>query len=228
MKQILLKSIVYLIFLALFNGLFFGFVDYYKCPDAVWVAFIGINVSYISLLLIPALAPKSNGRKVLSGSLYLIGSFFFIAELIAGLCFLFWPTATITWPVCIMSSVYAIYLIVLLSSVAANDATIKSTEQQHYQNDIRNFRCGEIKDVLDSISDRECKKVVNTCYYEMQNSPLKSAPDVQAIEQEIDQLIGLLKGYALSNDTEQIKTTAGKIRTALNRRNNKLKHLTQY
>lgn len=228
MKQFFFKTIICLIFLALVDGLFFAFADYRNCPDSMWAALIGINIGYLSLLLIPLAAPKQNGQRVLSGTLYLIGSLYFISELIAGLIFLFWPTVALVWPVCVQSIIFGIFLIVLLSSVLGNDATVASINEQRQQSCIVRNRADEVNAILTLISDGECRKLVNKCYFELRNSPLKSSPEVSSLEQEIDQHIMLLNSYVTENNIEGIKSSTAKIRVTLGLRNNKLKHLTQY
>lgn len=228
MKQFILKTIVYLIFLVLINGLFFTLVDYHKCPDAMWAALIGINVGYLSLLLIPLLIPKSNDHRVLSGTLYSIGSFYFAFELIAGVIFLFWPTETISWPVGIQAVLLAIYLVVLLSSYQSNNATIHSVDEQREQSDAIFNRANDLRVILDLTPDGDCKRIINICYSEIKNAPLKSDPKVAGIEQEIDQLIMALNSYVAENNNERIKSTVGRIRMANTQRNNILKHLTNY
>ena len=228
MKQFILKTVIFLVFLALLDGLFFSFVDYRHCPDAMLAALIGINAGYLSLLLIPVISPRQSGQRILSGTLYSIGSYYFIAEFTAGMIFMFRPTESIVWPVAVQSVLFAIYVVLLLSSVLANDSTVSSIDKQRQQRMTLNNRADNLKALLDVVQDSECKKLLTRCHHELKSSPIKSSAEVAVIEQEIDHLIMCLNSYVTTNDIENIRSTVTQIRLAVGRRNNQLKHLTQY
>lgn len=228
MKQIVLTTIIFLIPILLIDGLFFLLVDCTACPDAMLAGLTGINIGYLSLLLIPLAAPKSKGTQILSGTLYLIGAFYILAELIAGGVFMIWPTQTILLPVVVQTALFALYVIILLCNIVANNATQSSINAQRQQSRIKHNRADEVMSISEIVDDSECKQMIIQCYTELRNAPLASSPDILPIEQELDNLIALLNNHALEGNTDRIKATVKQIRLTHSRRNNKLKYLTNY
>lgn len=228
MKTFFFKTIIYLIFLILFDGLFIYFVDVSSCRGSVLAAAIGVNVAYISLLLIPLLSPRKKEHVVLSGTLYLIGSFYFILELITAILFICFPLESILWPVIVQACLFAIYMILLLSSTLANDATQRSKNIQQMQGRTVRDRADAIYDIMNMAPDDSLKKRLSICYDELRNSPLVNSPEVMSIENEIDALIMLINEHATEGLTDEMNKAINQLRLAINKRNNKLKYLNVY
>ncbi len=229
MKKYVLKTIIALIFILLLDGCFFLFRDTEQCVASVWSALIGLNVGYLALFLIPLCAPKEKGVKVLSDTLYLIGTFYFVAELIVGMTFLFWELDTPTLPIVLQVVLLGIYIIVLLSSVMANDSTQEALKQQSNESDNIRSMLAEAEDVCLMVKkDPSVYKVVMRCYDDIKASPLRSTPEVQDIENEITSSLVLMRGYASSGDMSAVVTTASQVRQLVARRNSRLKNIRNY
>lgn len=63
------------------------------------------------------------GVSVQSGSLYLRATFYFFTELIVGAAFLIAKPEEMTWPLIAQSVLFAVFIVLQLASVLANDAT---------------------------------------------------------------------------------------------------------
>lgn len=229
MKQFIIKTILALIFIVLLDSLFFIFTDVQTCPDSVWAAFAGLNIGYLALFLIPLMSPRENGLMVLSAQLYLVGVFYYMAEVIVGLVFLFVEQPTLLWPVVIQSVLLALYIIVLLSSVLANDATRKSIARQDSES--RNIRfmaeqANEARRMLES--DANAYKQLSRLYDDLATSPLRSSEESRATEEEIYSSLMLLKSYAEDGDVEHTVETAAKIRQLVAKRNFQIKNIQHY
>lgn len=224
MKRVLLKSIVFLVFLLLFDGLFLLFDDPRQCPRSVLVSVAGVNIAYFSLLLALLLSPRKKGLKVLSGTLYLIWSIYFMFALIVGILFICWTQPTIFWPVLINAVLFSIFVLVLIGSVLANDLTQKTLNIQFSQGDmIRNWTESvyEVRQVV--IADAALSKAVERCYDDLKTCPLLSSEEVKDIESEITSAIMLLKDYAADGDVKNVQNVALQIRSLVDKRNRKLK-----
>jgi xanthosine utilization system XapX-like protein len=166
---------------------------------------------------------------VLSDTLYLIGAFYFVAELIVGMTFLFWELDTPTLPIVLQVVLLGIYIIVLLSSVMANDSTQEALKQQSNESDNIRSMLAEAEDVCLMVKkDPSVYKVVMRCYDDIKASPLRSTPEVQDIENEITSSLVLMRGYASSGDMSAVVTTASQVRQLVARRNSRLKNIRNY
>lgn len=229
MKEFILKTFIALIFLFLFNGLFFFFQDLRICPVSVWAAFAGVNVAYLSLFLIPALTPRRQGVRVLSATLYLIGILYFVAELATGIAFVFYVHTSLFWPVAIQTILFAIYFIVLLSSVLANDATQASLDHQQSRSDIRRDWVLEAENTLSLISDNPAvRKAVERCRDDLRGCPLGHSFETKEFEDEISSHILCMKDAALDNQAEEVKKQAIIIRSIVAIRNHQITYKHHY
>lgn len=224
MKSAILKTLIYLLLIAVFDVIFVYSVDIETCNHSILAAAIGLNVAYLSLLLIPLLAPRQKGQMVISATLYLIGVFYFISEVIAATAFMIWPPENIIWPIAVQAVLFVIYLILLLSSTLANDATQNALNVQREQSCTIRERAERIAEIMYTVKSHESAKLLERCYNEAKNSPLKSCAEVAGIENEIDSLIMLINDYAVDNNTEELNNAISRLRNAIQKRNNKLKY----
>lgn len=228
MKKYIIYTVVYLIFLLVFDGLFLYFVDIQACKKTMLVAAGGLNAAYLSLLLIPALSPRQRGQMVLTSALYIIGIFYFIAELIVVVCFMIWPPETILWPIVVQAGLMALYIIVLLSSVAGNDATQKAVAEQRQMSRTVHDRADTMSDILTIVQNLEAKKLLSKCRDELNACPLRSTAEISPIEDEIDSLIMIINDYAVEGSIDELMKTANRLRLTINKRNSRLKRIDIY
>lgn len=229
MRKFILKSIIALIFVILFDGMFFLGHDIHQCPDSVWAAFAGVNIAYLSLFLIPLLTPKRDGVAVLSGTLYLIGIFYFLAELTAGVTFLFWIQDTMFLPVLVQGILFAVYIVILLMNVLANDATISSLNRQETLSDRRHQWMNEVRAVKEIVAlDKKTEKIVERCYDDLSGCSISTSPEVSDVENEINTAVMLMKDYAQDGNLAEVAKIAMNIRALVSKRNNKLYYKRNY
>jgi uncharacterized membrane protein YqjE len=229
MKKFILKFIVALILVVVLDGSFFLFHDIEQCAASVWAALIGLNVGYLALFLIPLCAPKERGVKVLSDTLYLIGAFYFLLELIVGVIFLFWEQETPTIPVVAQAILLGLYIIVLIVNILANDSTQKALDKQNEESDNIKFLLDEAADVCLLVKKGSpAYRAVSQCYDDLKASPLRSTPEVTHIEGELSAALQMMHDYASSNDMASVISTASRVRQLVARRNSKLKNIRNY
>ena len=114
MKNFFVKTLIFLVFLVLFDTLFLVYEDTANCPGSVWAAFAGANIGYLMFLPTALLAPGARGTRVMAGTLYLIWARYFIAELIVAVTFVFWVQESTLWPVLAQSVLLAVFMAVNL------------------------------------------------------------------------------------------------------------------
>lgn len=228
MRSFFLKTVIALVFVIILDGLFFLFKDISNCPDSVLSALIGLNIAYLSLFLVPICALKQKGTKVLSDTLYLIGTIYFILEFIVGITFLFWEQETMLLPVTIQSVLFGIYIIVLFSSVLANDATQQSIIRQNAESDNIKVMAEQAGIILQLVNDNKVKKVLTSIYDELKASPIRSNTNVADIEEEISASIVLMHNYAREDNISELLRIASQTRLLIAQRNCKLKNIRHY
>lgn len=78
---------LYLIFLIIFNAVFF-IAGGSEHPASVWVSYGFIHFSYLMLVVTPFLVRKETSAAVFGFSLYTISSVYFFVELVTGIIFI--------------------------------------------------------------------------------------------------------------------------------------------
>ena len=135
MKANVLKIVIGLIFLIVFNVLFF-LLGGTERTDTEWVCYGFIHTAYLCFLVTPLFCNSGKGETILSASLYLRALFYFFTELVIGVGFIWYnaynPIALV-WPAIIQGILLAVFLILQFMSVLANDATKASLDKQRQE-----------------------------------------------------------------------------------------------
>lgn len=218
MKSIVLKTIIGLVFLILFNVSFFllGGTEHNL---SVWISYGFIHVAYLFLLMTPLLTRADRGEAILSGSIYLRTLSYFFMELIVGLIFIFVHPESITWPVVIQGVMFAFFLVFLLMSMLANDATRESLSKQRRESlYIRSLAESVRSDAL-TIQDSTLRKQLMNCYESLNSSPVESFPQAMEAELELENTVLTLHSYVTEGNDAQISQQVSLVNNALRRRN---------
>ena len=181
MKNNMLKVVIGLIFLVLFNGLFF-YLGGTEHTEISWICYAFIHASYLCILLTPLFCKSGKGLEVLSYSLYLRALFYFFTELIVGIVCIAISPESPTWPLIIQGVLLAIFLVLQIMSVLANDATIQTVQKQKEESIYIQTMAQRIRTCMRSISDMNIKKQVERCYDAVNNSSLQSYPEAKDAE----------------------------------------------
>lgn len=222
MKSIVLKTIIGLVFLILFNVSFFllGGTEHNL---SVWISYGFIHVAYLFLLMTPLLTRADRGEAILSGSIYLRTLSYFFMELIVGLIFIFVHPESITWPVVIQGVMFAFFLVFLLMSMLANDATRESLSKQRRESFyIRSLAESVRSDAL-TIQDPTLRKQLMNCYESLNSSSLESFPQAREAELELENTVLTLHTFVEQGNDAQIAQQVTHVNNALRRRNQVIK-----
>lgn len=218
MKNNILKIIIGLIFLALFNGLFF-YLGGTEHTEVNWICYAFIHASYLCILLTPLFCKSGKGLDVLSYSLYLRALFYFFTELIVGIACIAIAPESLTWPLIIQGVLLAIFLILQIMSVLANDATIQTVQRQKEESIYIQTMAQRIRSCKRNISDANVKRQVDRCYDAVNNSSIQSYPEAQDAELSLRNAVEVLCSAIENGDYEQIERKTKAVINAVQDRN---------
>lgn len=220
------KSILYilldLVFLAVFNTVFFV-VGGTEHPASVWISYGFIHFSYIMILITPFLIRKSSSAAVLGFSLYSISAAYFFAEFIVGLIFIFVRSESYKAALVVQIIIACIYAILLLSNMIANEHTADSVERHEDEVSYIKTASSRVKILMGKANDKKANKEIERAYDLLHSSPSCSVATVKLLEEEIKNKVTDLEDAVAADETVAIITIAGEIVAKTEERNRKLK-----
>lgn len=216
MKSTILKIAAGLIFLAVFNMIFFfgGIVR----SEANWCSYAFFTSAYLCLLATPLFA-KGCTSAILSASLWLRGSFYFFTELVVGFVFIIVNPESCQWPLIVQGCLLGIFLVLQIMSVMANDATESSLKEQKAKSFAKMELINTLSQQAASISDPTVKKPVNRCIDALTNCPLQSFPEAEEAELSVRNSVMMLCSSIDEGDSAQIKSNSDRLFRAIQNRN---------
>ena len=194
-----------LIFLIVFNILFFSMAGAKGHPASVWISYGFIHGAYALLLLTPYFVTKGKSADVYGYSLYTIASGYFLIELVAGVIFILlhpqdWKPALIVQIV-----LMAAYAFAMLTSMLANEKT--ASNEARIQNDLKFVRnaSAQLESIMNGTEKKEIKKLVEKAYDAAKSCQVKSSPAVAALESGMMNQIGAIQRVVFSEETESVE-----------------------
>ena len=125
---------LYLIFLIIFNAVFF-IAGGSEHPASVWVSYGFIHFSYLMLVVTPFLVRKETSAAVFGFSLYTISSVYFFVELVTGIIFILISSESYKAALLVQLVIAGLYAACLISNMIANEHTADSQEKRQHQID---------------------------------------------------------------------------------------------
>lgn len=226
MKSNIIKTVIALIFLIVFNLLFF-LLGGYERTMTEWISYGFIHAAYLCLLATPLFCRNNKkGDTVLTASLYLRALVYFFIELAAGLVIIgFFAEGPHLWPTIIQSVLLAIFLIMQLMSVLANDATKQSLDKQREERIHIRLLADNLRDAMRSTTDPDLRKKIEKCYESLNSSSLESFPQARETENALEGAVNILCMQVANGDSsaEQLEASVKQVQTAIFNRNNAIK-----
>ena len=223
MKKInILWAILNLIFLIVFNTLFFvlGGVEHHA---SVWMSYVFIHFAYLMLLLTPKLIREGKSAAVFGFSLYSISATYFLTEFVTGIIFILVSPENYGTALLVQLCIAGLYGIILVSHMLANEYTANAEEKRQSQIAYVKDTSAKVKTLLESISDKDAKRAVEQVYDAIYSSPVKSHPNLAQKETQIFQSINDLERTVTTGSKEEIFSVANSLLFLINERNNLLK-----
>jgi len=224
MKKTILLIILGLIFLIIFNTVFFltGGTEH---NISVWISYGFIHFAYFMLFLTPILIRKGKSSSIFGVALYAISTAYFIVAFVTGVIFILIAANRINATILIQLCIAGLYGIILIANLLANERTADAEEKRQYEVKYVKEASAKLKGILDRISDEEAKKKVERVYDTVYSSPVKSDSNLTIMESNIMILINNLEHAVIENDTEQISVISDTVLVAVNERNRSVKSL---
>lgn len=221
-KKSILWVILDLIFLAVFNTVFFV-VGGSEHTTSVWLSYGFIHFSYIMVIITPLLIRKSSSADVFGFSLYSISSTYFVVEFVIGLIFIFINSESYKSALTVQIIIAGIYGILLISHLIANETTADSIERHEYEVAYIKNAASKVKSYIGKSNNRRVKREIEKLYDLLHSSPTRSNATVRSLEIEITNKISVLEDFVLSNQQEHIIAMCGEITMLIEERNRKLR-----
>ena len=218
MKANTLKLVIGLVFLILFNALFFLFGGTARTTTE-WICYGFIHIAYLCLLATPLLCNAWKGETVLSASLYLRALFFFFTELPVGILFLWINPESYKWPTIIQGVLLAVFLVLQLMSVLANDATQASLAKQRHESIYFRALAENVRDAMRQINDPTLRKQIAACYESLNSASVESFPEASDAEAELKVAVDDLCAAVEAGDQSQLGQLIQHVQTAMKHRN---------
>ena len=221
-KSKILGSLIHLIVLALFNALYFG-LGGVNHPASAWISYGFIHFSYIMMIITPYITQKGKDQGTYAASMYTITSTYFVIELIVGSIIIIVAPEGHKFSLFSQLIMAAVYLIVLFGNMMADEHTAKAVEKHEAELVYVKESCSMLKTILNDIDDKQMYRNVEKACDLIQASPVKSHPNVHAIESQVINEIDNLKFAVSKGDSAAISDTIDKIIRLANERNRLLR-----
>ena len=162
MKTTLIRIVFTLVFLVVFNTLFFLLCGTDN-PTSVWVSYAYIHVAYFTILFLPVLKTKGDASYYLSSVLYGQAITYFILELIAGVVFIIYRMESPVWSLVVQTALWLIFVVLILGNAWANQATAQSLEKRKQDIDAYQSMRMSLKRLMAKTDKPELKRLIADC-----------------------------------------------------------------
>ena len=221
-KKNVLWAILDLIFLIIFNTLFFV-LGGTKHNAAEWISYGFIHFAYLMLLVTPKLIREGKSIAVFGFSLYSISAVYFLVEFVTGIIFILVAPESFKAALVVQLCMAGLFGIILVANMLSNEYTADAEEKRQPQIAFIKDASAKLKALLENISDKETKKTVERVYDTIYSSPVKSHPNIAQKEEQILQSINHLESAITAENQEDIFSVAKSLLVSINERNNLLK-----
>lgn len=210
------------IFLIVFN-IYFFLLKGTDQPTSVWISYASIHLSYLMLLLTPFFVRKGSSSADYGRPLFVITTSYFFLALVIGVVFIILSPETHTVALLVQITIAAIFAILLLTNLIANEHTADNIERHEEELKYVKESSSKLNALLNQISDNAIRKKVEKAYDLIHSSQVKSSNNVELIEQDVISEIDNLEKALQKNNFENIQMIVDKICNLANERNRQLK-----
>ncbi len=221
-KKTVLWIILDLIFLAVFNTVFFVMTGL-QHPASVWISYGFIHFAYLMVIVTPFLIRKSSSAAVFGFSLYSISSTYFLIEFVTGIVFIILKSDSLKVALVVQIVIAGIYGILLISHLIANESTADSVERHEDEVAYIKTAASRVKALVGKATDKKANKEIERAYDLLHSSPTKSTSTVRYLESSVMSQISDLEDAVQAGETDLIIATAGEIISTMEERNRKLR-----
>ncbi|MDL2252164.1 hypothetical protein LJC12_04870 [Odoribacter sp. OttesenSCG-928-J03] len=211
-----------LIFLIVFN-LYFFLLKGIENDASVWISFASIHFAYLMLLITPFLVRKGSASADYGRPLFVITTTYFFLALIIGVIFIIVSPEVITVALLVQVTIAAIFSILLLTNLIANEHTADNIERHEIELKYVKESSSRLDALIKQVTDNILRKKIENAYDLIHSSQVKSSSSVKSIEQGVISEIDNLEKALQKNDIEDAQIIVEKICNLANERNRQLK-----
>lgn len=223
MKATLIRIVFTLVFLVVFNTLFF-LLSGTDNPTSVWVSYAYIHVAYFTILFLPVLKTKGDASYYLSSVLYGQAITYFILELIAGVVFIIYRMESPVWSLVVQTALWLIFVVLILGNAWANQATAQSLEKRKQDIDAYQSMRMSLKRLMAKTDKPELKRLIADCSDKLEASSSQQTQESEKIDIEIEQAIASLRQSITGGDVEESTSLARQLAGLIEERKTILKY----
>lgn len=223
MKTTLIRIVFTLVFLVVFNTLFF-LLSGTDNPTSVWVSYAYIHVAYFTILFLPVLKTKGDASYYLSSVLYGQAITYFILELIAGVVFIVYRMESPVWSLVVQTALWLIFVVLILGNAWANQATAQSLEKRKQDIDAYQSMRMSLKRLIAKTDKPELKRLIADCSDKLEASSSRQTQESEKIDIEIEQAIASLRQSITDGDVEESTSLARQLAGLIEERKTILKY----
>lgn len=223
MKTTLIRIVFTLVFLVVFNTLFF-LLSGTDNPTSVWVSYAYIHVAYFTILFLPVLKTKGDASYYLSSVLYGQAITYFILELIAGVVFIIYRMESPVWSLVVQTALWLIFVVLILGNAWANQATAQSLEKRKQDIDAYQSMRMSLKRLMAKTDKPKLKRLIADCSDKLEASSSRQTQESEKIDIEIEQAIASLRQSITDGDVEESTSLARQLAGLIEERKTILKY----
>lgn len=223
MKTTLIRIVFTLVFLVVFNTLFF-LLSGTNNPTSVWVSYAYIHVAYFTILFLPVLKTKGDASYYLSSVLYGQAITYFLLELIAGVVFIIYRMESPVWSLVVQTALWLIFVVLILGNAWANQATAQSLEKRKQDIDAYQSMRMSLKRLMAKTDKPDLKRLIADCSDKLEASSSRQTQKSEKIDIEIEQTIASLRQSITENDVEESTSLARQLAGLIEERKTILKY----
>lgn len=203
MRKDIPHIIVYLVFIIVFNVVFFLFKPE-ETHAGIWISYTFIHLAYIAVVITQVL-DKKNKEVTLNLSSYLISLIYFIIEFIIGVAFIIINPAEYKLSIALQLALAGIYVVVLIANLIVNKNITNSIESTERARDYVKGVTSIINAILCNKYDERVLKKLRNLYDVVHSSPIRTNSNAAIIELEIEDRVRNLENIiSLMGINEQI------------------------
>lgn len=212
------------IFLIVFN-LYFFLLKGTDHLTSVWISYASIHFAYFMLLATPYFVRKGSTSADYGRPLFVITTSYFFLAFLVGLVFIIISPESNTTALLVQITVAAIFAILLLANLIANEHTADNVEKREVELKYVKEASSTLNTLLNQLTDKKHQKLVEKAYDLIHSSQVKSSIDVYGIEQEVFNEISILSDLVKTKKFDSIEESVNNICSLAEERNRKLKLL---
>ena len=218
MKKNVIKGLLYVVFLVLFNVMFFVIFGV-NHPASVWISYVWINAAYFIMIASPLFSRKTQSATIFRLTSSQISSVYFCVEFIIGLIFIVLALDSVKLPIIIQLILFCLFLVVFCWNMLYNEHTADNEQKRNIEISFIKTASSKAKFLMDNTTDPILKSKIEKVYDLLHSSPSKSYASVKELENNVMMLLGELGMTLEENNLDEANKIINRIQYTMEERN---------